>query len=122
MATRQSDYGTRAGQGGFSLISMLFFAVLLGAAFLTVAKVTPSLVEYYGIIKASKRAAAAASPQEVRQAFDRAGMVEDITSITGKDLEINKEGDKTVVSFVYTKEVRLVGPVSLLIRYSGGSQ
>jgi hypothetical protein len=101
---------------------MLFFAVLLGSAFLTAAKVTPSLVEYYGIIKASKRAVTAGSPQEIRQAFDRASMVEDISSITGKDLEISKDGEKSVVSFAYAKEVRLVGPVSLLIRYSGGSQ
>ena len=100
---------------------MLFFAVLMGAAFLTAAKVTPSLVEYFGIVKACKRAVVAGSPAEIRQAFDRASSVDDITSITGKDLEITKEGEKAVVTFAYAKEIRLVGPVALLIRYSGGS-
>lgn len=108
-------------QQGLSLISMLFFAVLVGGAFLTAAKVTPSLVEYFGIVKVCKLSSVAGSPPEIRQAFDRAAIVEDITSITGKDLDISKDGEKTVVTFAYAKEIRLVGPVSLLIRYSGGS-
>lgn len=123
MSKKSIGFSGRSAQGGFSLISMLFFAVLLGSAFLTAAKVLPSLVEYYGIIKISKRVANnGGTIQDVRQSFDKAGMVEDITSISGKDLEINKDGDKTTVKFAYVKEIRLVGPVSLLIRYSGGSQ
>jgi hypothetical protein len=42
-------------------------------------------------------------------------------SITGKDLTITKENDKVVVSFAYDKEVELVKPVFLLIKFEGRS-
>jgi hypothetical protein len=42
-------------------------------------------------------------------------------SITGKDLIITKENDKPVVSFAYDKEVELVKPVFLLIKFEGRS-
>jgi hypothetical protein len=44
-----------------------------------------------------------------------------IVSITGKDLTITKENDKVVVSFAYDKEVELVKPVFLLIKFEGRS-
>ena len=42
-------------------------------------------------------------------------------SITGKDLMITKENEKVVVSFAYDKEVELVKPVFLLIKFEGRS-
>jgi hypothetical protein len=44
-----------------------------------------------------------------------------IVSITGKDLVITKENEKVVVSFAYDKEVELVKPVFLLIKFEGRS-
>ena len=42
-------------------------------------------------------------------------------AITGKDLVITKENEKVVVSFAYDKEVELVKPVFLLIKFEGRS-
>lgn len=110
------------GQRGFSLLTMIFFAFLIGGAFLTAAKVTPSVIEYFSIIKAVKRASTGTSMAEVRRIFDRSGQTDDITSISGQDLEILKDGDKTTVKFAYRKEIALAGPVALLITYQGSSK
>ena len=60
---------------------------------------------------------------EIRAAFERQKEIEySITSITGKDLEITKENDKVVISFAYDKEIELMAPVYLLIKYEGRSK
>ena len=59
---------------------------------------------------------------EVRKIFDKARDIDDIKSIAGKDLDVSKEGDKTVVAFAYSKEIHLGGPAFLLLKYSGRSK
>ncbi len=54
---------------------------------------------------------------EVRASFDRAAAIDDISSITGKDLEVTKRNDKIVVSFSYSREIALVGPAYLVYRF-----
>ena len=59
---------------------------------------------------------------EVRAVFDRAAAVDQISSISGKDLGITKDGSQIVVSFSYEREIHLVGPAYLLLRYEGRSK
>ena len=56
---------------------------------------------------------------EVRTIFDKAATIDDISSISGKDLDVSKNGDKVVVAFAYNKEIELFGPAFLLIKYTG---
>jgi hypothetical protein len=58
----------------------------------------------------------------VRSIFDRAASVDNIKSISGKDLEVSKEGEKIVVSFAYQREIHLFGPAYLTLKYSGRSK
>ena len=41
---------------------------------------------------------------------------------SGKDLDITKENDKVVIRFAYNKELELIAPVYLLIKYEGRSR
>ena len=59
---------------------------------------------------------------EVRSIFDKAAAIDDISSVSGKDLEVTKEGDQTVVAFAYTREVHMAGPAFLLLKYNGRSK
>ena len=60
---------------------------------------------------------------DVRSAFEKQKDIEyAITSVTGKDLVITKENDKVVIQFAYDKEVELMKPVYLLIKYEGRSK
>lgn len=106
---------------------MSFFGlVIVGAVIVFVAvvgaKVVPTAIEYQAISKAAKKASAGNTVAEVRAIFDRAAAIDDISSITGKDLQVSKNGDKVVVSFAYNKEIELGGPAYLLIKYAGSSQ
>ena len=60
---------------------------------------------------------------EIRSAFEKQKDIEyAITSIGGKDLVVTKENDRVVIQFAYDKEIELMKPVYLLIKYEGRSR
>jgi hypothetical protein len=110
---------------GFSLIGLLFWAIVIGFIGYVAVRVLPTVNEYLTIQRAVNKVAAEspATVAEVRKAFDRQKDIEySISSISGKDLEITKENDRLVIRFAYDKEIPLVEPVFLLIRYQGRSK
>jgi hypothetical protein len=54
--------------------------------------------------------------------FDKQASVDDIKTISGKDVDVTKEGDKVVVSFAYEREIHLAGPAYLTLKYAGRSK
>ena len=112
----------KSGQRGISFIGLLFVGGVLAFAGVIGAQVAPTLVEYQSIVKAVAKAKEGGSVGEVRTIFDKAAAVDDIKSITGKDLEVGKEGDKVTVSFSYSKEIHIGGPAFLLLKYAGSSK
>ena len=109
-------------QRGISLMGLLFVGAVLACTGIVAAQVLPTLIEYQAISKAAGKAAAGNTVPEVRSIFDKAGTIDDIHSVSGKDLEVTKEGDKTVVAFAYTREIHMAGPAFLLLKYSGRSK
>jgi hypothetical protein len=110
-------------QRGVTLFGLLFWAVVVGFVALIGMRVLPALNEFFTIKRTvNKIAGEGATVPEIRAAFERQKDIEySIVSITGKDLTITKENDKVVVSFAYDKEVELVKPVFLLIKFEGRS-
>ena len=109
-------------QRGISLIGLLFVGGVLACAGLLFAQVLPTLLEYQAINKAVNKAKEGGTVAEVRAIFDRAAAIDDMSSISGKDLDVSKEGDKTVVAFAYTREIHMAGPAFLLLKYNGRSK
>ncbi len=112
-------------QRGITLFGLMFWAILIGAGALLTMKVLPTVNEYYTIQKAVSKVATegGGTVPEIRAAFERTKDIEySIQSISGKDLNISKENDKVVVSFAYDKEIALIEPVYLLIKYQGRSK
>jgi hypothetical protein len=109
-------------QLGISFIGVLFVVGVLAFAGVIAAQVFPTLIEFQAITKAASKAKDGNSVPEVRSIFDKAAQIDDIKSITGKDLEVTKEGDKTVVAFAYNKEIHIGGPAYLLLKYTGRSK
>ena len=109
-------------QRGISLIGLLFVGGVLACAFIIGAQVAPTMIEFQAITKAATKAKDGSTVSEVRTIFDKAAQIDDINSISGKDLVVTKEGDKTVVAFAYTREIHLVGPAYLLLKYDGRSK
>ena len=109
-------------QRGLSLIGLLFFGALAASTFLIAAKAVPTYIEYQAITKAVNKAKEGATVPEIRSTFDKAAQIDDISTISGKDLIVTKEGDKTVVAFAYSREIPLVGPAFLVLKYDGRSK
>ena len=110
-------------QRGISFIGLLFVGGILAFAGILTAQILPTVMEYQTILKTVNKAAGSGSTVgEVKSLFDKAATIDNIHSITGKDLEVTKEGDKTVVSFAYTREIHLVGPAFILLKYDGKSK
>jgi hypothetical protein len=119
MASRRKD------QRGITLFGLMFWAIVVGFLALLTMRVLPTLNEYFTIQKAVKKIATegGGTVPEIRNAFEKQKEIEySIQSISGKDLVITKENDKVVVSFAYDKEIELMKPVYLLIKYEGRSK
>jgi hypothetical protein len=74
------------------------------------------------VLKAVNKSQEGNSVVEVRNIFEKATAIDSITSITARDLEVTKEGDKVVVRFAYEREIHLVGPAWLTLKYAGRSK
>lgn len=123
--SRPARRNGRSRQHGVTLFGLLMWAILIGFVALIGMRVLPTMNEYFTIQKAVNKIAieGGSTVPEIRAAFERQKDIEfTIQSITAKDLEITKENDKVVVSFAYDKEIELMKPVFLLIKYQGRSK
>ncbi|MCU0896143.1 MAG: DUF4845 domain-containing protein [Burkholderiales bacterium] len=113
-------------QKGLGFLGILIVLVLIVLGAIMGMKVVPAVIEFYTIKKAVTGITQSgelrnATVADVRKAFDRRADVDDFKSVSGKDLEITKEGNEIVVSFAYERRVHLFGPVSLLFDFQGSS-
>lgn len=120
MKTMNRQFKSR--QRGLSFLGLLFVGGTLAVVGVIGAQIIPTVIEYQAIIKAAGKAAQGNSVVEVRTLFDKQAAVDDFKSVTGKDLEVTKEGDKIVVKFAYQREIHLTGPAYLTLKYTGQSK
>ncbi len=109
-------------QQGLTFFGLLIVGVLLAYTGVILAQVAPTYIEYLAVKKAVDKAAAGSTVAEVRSIFDKAAQIDDIRTVAGKDLTVGKEGDRVVVSFAYAREIPLVGPAHLVMKYEGRSK
>ena len=112
-------------QRGITMLGLLLWAILIGIVAMVGLKVFPTVNEYLTIQRAVDKVAnqGLTTVPEIRAAFDRQKEVEySIQSISGKDLDITKENDKVVIRFAYNRELELMAPVFLLLKYEGRSR
>lgn len=109
-------------QRGITLIGLLFWGAFLAFAVIIGVQTVPSIQESVAVQRAVDDAAKAGDTVgDIRNAFDKAANVDYITSISGKDLDITKVDGAIVVSYAYNKEIHLVGPAYLELKFSGRS-
>jgi Tfp pilus assembly major pilin PilA len=104
---------------GLVVAGMVVVVVAIGGL-----KIAPAYIEYFKVKKAVTAIAqttAGTTVAEVRAAFDRRAAIDDIDVITGKDLEVTKEGNELVVSASYSKTIPLFGNISVLINFAASS-
>jgi hypothetical protein len=124
-ALQRAGRGRRRHQRGISLVGLLFWAMLIGFTGYVAVQVLPTVNEYLTIQRAVDKIAASApsTVPEVRAAFERQKEIEyAIQSIAGSDLQITKENDRLVIAYRYERELHLLGPAYLLLKYEGRSK
>lgn len=109
-------------QRGLTFVGLLIVGILLAFTGVIVAQAVPTYVEFMAVQKAAKKAAMGSTVSEVRNIFDKSAQIDNIHSISGKDLDVGKEGEQVVVSFAYSREIHLAGPAYLTMKYEGSTK
>lgn len=112
-----------ARQRGLGLIGTVLAVALLVAVVTLLMRTVPTVVEYLAAKRAIHKIADSPnrSSPEIIKAFDDMAAVDDIGSIAGRDLRIERAGAGVTISFSYEKRIALAGPVSLLIVYQANT-
>ena len=115
----------RGRQRGVTMFGLLFWGIIVAFFGYLLVRALPTVNEYATIQRTVEKIAQEqpATVAEVRRAFDRQKDIEySISSISGKDLLVTKENDKVVIGYAYQKEIPVMGPVFILIKYEGRSR
>jgi uncharacterized membrane protein YhiD involved in acid resistance len=115
---------SRSCQKGFSLFGLLATAIVVAVIALVAMKVLPALNEYFTIERTIRKIAdsGVTTVAEVRSAFSKQKEIEySISSIEPGDLQVDANGDRLTISFAYDKEIELMEPVYLLIKFHGSA-
>lgn len=113
-------------QLGITLSGFLLWSIVLVFVALLGFKIGPPYVEYMTI--QGQLRAVANDPEGrngvrgvVEDLFDRRRAIENISSITGKDIQIAREGDRVVLSAEYSVCVPVVLNIRACMDYSASS-
>ena len=112
-------------QRGVSLMGLIFGAVVLIFVLLLGMKTLPPYLEYFTAKKHITQIAQeqrAGTVGDVRKAWQLKTAIEDVPSVSDKDLEITKEGGEIVISFAYRKEVPLFANVGVYMDFTASSK
>jgi Domain of unknown function (DUF4845) len=111
---------------GLTFLGFLVLAVVLVFAALLVFKLLPPYLEYFYVQKAIDGVARdldldTATPSEIRGAFDKHALIDNITAVTGQDLDIVKQGDEVVLDADYPVKVPIIGNLSACMDFQASS-
>lgn len=116
---------TQSRQRGMSFTNFLLVAILVVFGAIFGMKVVPAYVENRTIVHILDTLAHApemqdAQVQEIRSAFDKNAMMNNITVVTGADINVDKAAG-IVLSVKYSVKIGLVGNASLVLDFDSSS-
>jgi hypothetical protein len=114
-------------QRGVSLMGLLIVSAVLVFVAIIGFKLLPTYVEYFTIKRVITDLGNGAevrggTVKDVQAAFDRRAQIDNISSINGSDLEVNKTGDGFEVRAAYSVRVPLFGNVNACIDFDASSK
>lgn len=111
-------------QRGLALSQLIVWGTVIALVAITGMKVVPSVIQYSklkaAIEKTAKQVGPEATVPDVRKAFERFTIVDQI-DFKDERLEITKNAGKIVISFDYDDKIPLFGNVSLLINHKAST-
>jgi hypothetical protein len=114
-------------QQGVTMIGVVFIAGMIVFFSIMALKLVPSYIEYATIQSHLRELARApdtrgASPQELRLAFNRRRHIDNITSVDGNDMTVEKDGGDVLLTIEYSTQIHMVGNISALIEFEASSK
>ena len=105
-------------QEGLSLSSLLVWSTILTLVAIFGMKLAPAYIEYSSIKKnltaiAKETNLQDADPNHIRLSFSKRAQIDNIKSISGQDIKINRENGRIVLSAKYTTQIPLISNISL---------
>ena len=108
-------------QSGLTMIGFLFVVVVALVVTVVGFRVMPAYIEYFSVKSALAQSLADAqdlnNANEVRKSFQKHADAGYIESVSGRDIDIHKAGNRWVASLAWTRKLPLVSNVSLLIEF-----
>lgn len=108
----------RARQRGATLIGMLIIVAIIGSGVYAGIRLLPMYLEYQAVARALEQTATehagTSDMQALRVSLDRRWTVEDIKSISAREIEIKKSGSGFSMRAWYRAETPFIGNVSLV--------
>lgn len=106
-----------------TLIGFILFGGLAVLLVIEAARAYPALLEYYEVQRAVVYATQQANnPADIRKIFDNNAVINNISSVAGADLEIEKAGTGYVAWVSYSAWINLFKNVNLVIEFTATSQ
>ena len=118
------DIGRR--QRGMGLLALIFWALISVLVFIVVLKLIPVYKENLAIKTTLSDIASDSVIQnkekwEIRKFFNERAEIDNISSVNGSDLEVEKEGGKIVLGIAYSVKTPLFANISLYINFNESS-
>ena len=108
-------------QSGLSIISFLFVTAVALVVAIVGFRVLPAYIEYFSVKSALAQTLSEMqdlrNPGELRKSFQKRVDAGYIESVSGRDIELYREGNQWVASVAWTRKLPLVSNVSLLIEF-----
>lgn len=114
-------------QQGMTFLGVMFVGMIIVFGAILLMKLIPPYLEFWSVQKiisvmAKDSGLPGMTPQEIRSSFDRRATIDNVTVIKGKDLDIDKSRNETVVSSSYSVTVPIAGNLSALIEFEASTQ
>ncbi len=115
-------YKTLQKQKGISLSGLLVWSVILILIAISGLRIAPAYIEFSTIQKNLTAIIKDTNSQnmdlnQIRLSFNRRAQIDNIKSISGQDIKINKENGRIVLSAEYTTKIPLIANLSLTIDF-----
>jgi hypothetical protein len=113
-------------QQGVTMIGMALIAGLIVFFAIMGIKLVPAYIEYATIQSHLRELAHAPdtpglAPREIQMAFNRRKHIDNITSVDGRDIEIEKDGADVVLTLVYEARIHMMGNITACIDFEATS-
>lgn len=117
-----NNHKTLQKQQGISLSGLLVWSLILILISISGLRIVPAYVEYSTIQKNLTAMVKDTNTQnmdlnQIRLSFNKRAQIDDIKSVSGQDIKINKENGRIVLSVEYTTKIPLIANLSLSIDF-----